>query len=49
MEKIQVVTPQGYFTILRDLYFFRTDKMGVQQSFYEVPEVQPLENTPQPS
>ena len=29
MEKIQVVTPHGYFTILRDLDFFRTDKMGV--------------------
>ena len=39
MEKIQAVTPQEYFTILRDLDFFSDDKLGIQESFYVVPDV----------
>ena len=39
MEKIQVANPQGYFTILRDLDFFRVDKLGILESFYVMPDV----------
>ena len=40
LKKIQAVTPQGYFTILRDLDFFSDDKLGIQKSFYVMPDVQ---------
>ena len=37
MEKIQATTPQGFFTILRDLDFFQVDKLGIKESFYVLP------------
>ena len=37
MEKIRYISPALHFNILRNMDFFKEDRLGICKSFYEVP------------